>query len=271
MIKIRPISGFSDNYIWMLQQEDSNQAVVVDPGDGSRLIPLLESESIELVAVLITHQHIDHVGAVAKLIDRYPGAEVYGPKQSVVSNPRFGPEYPIPDLITRGMVEGDQAVIDALGISFQVLTVPGHTLDHIAYYGQGMLFCGDTLFGCGCGRIMGGSKEQFEASLNKIASLPADTQLYCAHEYTLDNIGFAKWVEPNNPDLLQRDDEDMAKQEKGVPTVPASLGLELKTNPFLRYKVAAVRQAAENYIGEKLETDADVFAAIRTWKDREYD
>lgn len=271
MVNIRPIPGFSDNYIWMLQPENSNQAVVVDPGDGSRLIPLLESESIDLVAVLITHQHIDHVGAVSKLCDLYPEMMVFGPRQSVVSNTRFGPEYPIPDLITQPLVEGDQVDIDALGISFQVLTVPGHTLDHIAYFGQGMLFCGDTLFGCGCGRIMGGNKELFEASLNKIASLPADTQLYCAHEYTLDNIGFARWVEPDNPDLLQRDDEDMAKQEKGIPTVPASLELELKTNPFLRYKVTAVRQAAEKYIGEKLETDADVFAAIRAWKDREYD
>ncbi|MCW8956319.1 MAG: hydroxyacylglutathione hydrolase [Gammaproteobacteria bacterium] len=271
MITIRLIPGFSDNYIWMLQLENSNQAVVVDPGDGSRLIPLLESESIDLVAVLITHQHIDHVGAVAKLVDRYPGLEVYGPKQSVVSNTRFGPEHPIPDLITQPLVEGDRMQIDALGLSFQVLAVPGHTLDHIAYYGHNMLFCGDTLFGCGCGRIMGGSKQQFETSLSKIASLPTDTQLYCAHEYTLDNIGFAKWVEPDNPDLLQRDDEAMAKQEQGIPTIPASLELELKTNPFLRYKVPAVRQAAEKYMGEKLRTDADVFAAIRAWKDREYD
>lgn len=271
MINIRPIPGFSDNYIWLLQPEGSRQAVVVDPGDGSRLIPLLESESIELLAVLITHQHIDHVGAVAKLVDLYPELEVYGPKQALVSSTRFGPEHPVPDLITRPLIEGDRVVIDALGLSFQVLAVPGHTLDHIAYYGQGMLFCGDTLFGCGCGRIMGGSKQQFEASLNKIASLPADTQLYCAHEYTLDNIGFAKWLEPDNTDLLQRDDEAMAKQEQGIPTIPASLELELKTNPFLRYKVASVRQAAENYMGEKLATNADVFAAIRAWKDREYD
>lgn len=271
MVKVRPIPGFSDNYIWMLQQEGSSQAVVVDPGDGSRLMPLLESESIDLVAVLITHQHIDHVGAVASLTERYPGLTVYGPKQSVVSNTRFGPERPIPDLITRPLIDGDRIEIEPLGLSFQVLTVPGHTLDHIAYYGEGMLFCGDILFGCGCGRIMGGSKQQFESSLRKIARLPAETLVYCAHEYTLDNIGFAKWLEPENPDLLRRDDDDMAKQEEGIPTVPASLDLELKTNPFLRYKVPAVRQAAENYIGKKLETDADVFAAIRAWKDREYD
>lgn len=271
MVNIRPIPGFSDNYIWMLQPQGSRQAVVVDPGDGSRLIPLLESEAIDLVAVLITHQHIDHVGAVASLVERYPGLTVYGPKQSVVSQSRFGPERPIPELITRSLIEGDSFEIKPLGMSFQVMAVPGHTLDHIAYSGGGMLFCGDTLFGCGCGRIMGGDKQLFEASLSKIAQLPVDTQLYCAHEYTLDNIGFAKWVEPDNPDLLQRDDEAMAKQEKGIPTIPASLELELKTNPFLRYKVPAVRQAAENYIGKKLKNDADVFAAIRAWKDREYD
>ena len=271
MLKIRPVPGFSDNYIWMLQRDDSSQAVVVDPGDGSRLIPLLESEAIDLQAVLITHQHIDHVGAVASLTERYPGLTVYGPKQSVVSQSRFGPERPIPELITWPLVEGDRFEIESLGMTFQVISVAGHTLDHIAYYGDGMLFCGDTLFGCGCGRIMGGNKELFEASLSKIASLPTATQLYCAHEYTLDNIGFAKWVEPNNPDLLQRDDEAMAKQEKGLPTIPASLELELKTNPFLRYRIPAVRQAAENYIGKKLNTDADVFGAIRAWKDREYD
>ena len=271
MVKIRSIPGFSDNYIWMLLPEGSSQAVVVDPGDGSRLMPLLESESIDLVAVLITHQHIDHVGAVAKLVERYPGLEVYGPKQSVVSNTRFGPERPIPDLITQPLIEGDRIKIEPLELSFQVLTVPGHTLDHIAYYGEGLLFCGDTLFGCGCGRIMGGNKQLFEASLSKIASLPPETLLYCAHEYTLDNIGFARWVEPDNPDLLQRDEADMAKQEKGIPTVPASLELELKTNPFLRYKIPAVRQATENYTGAKLATDADVFGAIRAWKDREYD
>lgn len=271
MLKIRPVPGFSDNYIWMLQQEGSSQALVVDPGDASRLVPLLESEAIDLVAVLITHQHIDHVGSVAKLVERYPELAVYGPKQSVVSRTRFGPEYPIPNLISHPLSEEDQIVIESLGVVFRVIGLPGHTLDHIGYFGEGVLFCGDTLFGCGCGRIMGGDKELFESSLAKIAELPANTQIYCAHEYTLDNIGFAKWVEPNNPGLQQRDEDDMSKQEKGIPTVPSSLELELKTNPFLRYKVPAVKLAAENFIGRKLETDADVFAAIREWKDREYD
>lgn len=271
MLKVSPVPGFSDNYIWLLQQEGSNRALVVDPGDDSRLIPLLQSQAIELVAILITHQHIDHVGAVARLTELYPNVEVYGPKQAVVSERRFGPEHPIPGLINHPLKAGDRVDIDEPGLSFQVLGLPGHTLDHIAYYGEGMLFCGDTLFGCGCGRIMGGNKEQFESSLSQIARLAEDTQIYCAHEYTLDNIGFAKWVEPDNPDLLQRDEADMAKQEKGMPTVPSSLELELNTNPFLRYKVPAVRQAAENYIGRKLETDADVFAAIREWKDSEYD
>jgi hydroxyacylglutathione hydrolase len=158
-----------------------------------------------------------------------------------------------------------------LGAEFRVLDVPGHTRGHIAYYGEGVLFCGDTLFACGCGRLFEGSKEQMENSLSKIAALPADTQLYCAHEYTLDNIGFAKWVEPDNQALLQRDEEAMAKQEKGIPTVPSSLQLELQTNPFLRYREANVKQAAENYAGKSLNSDAEVFGAIRDWKDREYD
>lgn len=270
MLNIFPIPAFSDNYIWCLQGADSSQVALVDPGDR-RIVEVLQQKQLQPVALLITHQHVDHVGAVQALLDSYPGLRVYGPAQELVSAQRFGPEMPIPNLISHPLNEGDTVEIAELNAHFEIIALPGHTLDHIGYFGEGALFCGDTLFACGCGRIMGGDARLFSESLNKIADLPEDTQIYCAHEYTLDNIGFAKWVEPDNADLLQRDKLDMARQEKGIPTVPSSLQLELKTNPFLRFRQPQVKQAAEAYIGHALNTDAEIFGAIRAWKDREYD
>lgn len=271
MLTIIPVPALSDNYVWMLRRPSARQVVIIDPGEARGVLQRIEQEQLEPVAILITHQHYDHVNGVAGLLEQYPGLRVYGPAQSLVSATRFGPERPIPELITHPLNDGDTVEITELDIRFQVLAVSGHTLDHIAYYGEGALFCGDTLFGCGCGRLLGGNAEQFEQSLSRIAALPKQTKIYCAHEYTLDNIGFAKWVEPESIELQQRDDEDMAKQEQGLPTIPSSLELELKTNPFLRYNVPQVKQAAERYIGHSLQTDAEVFAAIRAWKDREYD
>jgi len=270
MLNIFPIPAFSDNYIWCIQAADSNQVVLVDPGDR-RIVDVLQDRQLQPVALLITHQHVDHVGAVEALLDQYPELVVYGPAQAQVSVQRFGPEMPVTKLISQPLRGGDVVEIAALAARFQVIELPGHTLDHIGYFGEGVLFCGDTLFACGCGRIMGGDTRMFSRSLQRIAELPEDTQIYCAHEYTLDNIGFAKWVEPDNEALLARDADAMAKQEKGIPTVPSSLQLELQTNPFLRYRNAKVKQAAENYAGRSLDSDAEVFGAIREWKDREYD
>ena len=270
MIEIFPIPAFADNYIWCLRQPNSEQVVLVDPGDR-RVIDTLQRQGLQPMAILITHQHVDHVGAVQALMNQFPQLEVYGPAQATVAEPRFGPEMPIPDLIRHALHEGDRIHVDAIDTEFQVIELPGHTLDHIGYYGAGALFCGDTLFACGCGRIMGGDAECFVDSLQKIRRLPADTQIYCAHEYTLDNIGFARWVEPDNPVLLQRDDDDMAKQEQGTPTVPSSLQLEMNSNPFLRFDQPGVIRAAEQYRGKKLVSAVDVFAAIRDWKDLEYD
>ena len=257
MAKITPIPAFSDNYIWMLQQDQ--HVAFVDPGEAHRALERIASDGLIPVAILITHHHGDHVGGVAQILQQYPDIAVYGPANERIPH------------ITHALKQDDRVELKELAVSFKVLDVPGHTSGHIAYYGDGALFCGDTLFACGCGRVFEGTKEQMEASLHKIASLPPDTLVYCAHEYTLDNIGFAKWVEPDNADLLQRDVDDMARQEKGIPTVPSTLDMELKTNPFLRYKQPVVIQAAEKYAGKKLTTDAEVFGAIREWKDREYD
>lgn len=259
MLNIIPIPAFSDNYIWMLQRTGSKAVVLVDPGETRRILRLVEEQGVIPVALLITHHHGDHVGGVAQLLEKFPVMKVYGPSHENIPG------------ITHRLKQDDQIHIDEIDATFQVIDVPGHTRGHIAYYGEGALFCGDTVFACGCGRLFEGTPEQMTDSLAKIAALPAATKIYCAHEYTLANIGFARWVEPDNEDLLQRDDEDMARQEKGIPTVPSTLELELKTNPFLRYRVAGVKQAAEKFAGKKLNTDAEVFAAIRRWKDTEYD
>ena len=257
MLNITPIPAFSDNYIWMLQAD--RYAAFVDPGEAHRVLEKIRTENLIPLALLITHHHGDHVGGIREILQYYPELPVYGPAGEQIPG------------ITHALKQDDSVDLPRLQARFRVLDVPGHTRGHIAYYGEGALFCGDTLFACGCGRLFEGTAEQMENSLSKLAALPAGTRVYCAHEYTLDNIGFAKWVEPDNAELLKRDAEDMARQEKGIPTVPSSLGLELKTNPFLRYREAGVIQAAERYAGKPLGSDAEVFAAIRDWKDREYD
>lgn len=270
MLEITPIPALADNYIWCLRRPNAREVVLVDPGDR-RVLEVLKRDELDLRAILITHQHVDHVAAVKTLLQHFPQAKVYGPAGRVVSEHRFGSEMPVPELIQFRLREGDRVCLPVLDTEFGVIDLPGHTLDHIGYLGPGILFCGDTVFSCGCGRIMGGDARMFSDSLRKIAALPADTQLYCSHEYTLDNIGFARWVEPDNTVLIKRDEDAMALQEKGRPTLPTSLQMELNTNPFLRFDQPAVRQAAEKYSGRVLNTDAEVFAAIREWKDREYD
>ncbi len=259
MLTIVPIPAFDDNYIWLLRNPGSRVAAVVDPGDEEPVLEYLRTHGLELGAILITHRHWDHTGGVQDLLSLFPRIPVFGPAGESIPT------------VTQALREGDSVSVAGLDVALKTLDVPGHTAGHIAYYGEGALFCGDTLFTAGCGRVFDGTADDLYRSLMRIASLPPATRIYCAHEYTLDNLGFAKWVEPENPALLEREKQDRASRAGDRPTVPSLLGLELATNPFLRAHVPQVIKAAEAYAGRPLQSGAEVFAAVRSWKDRKYD
>lgn len=250
-ITVEPIPALDDNYLWLLVR--GPDAAVVDPGDADPVLQRLQQRKLPLRAILVTHHHGDHVGGVAALA-RATGARVYGPR---------GERIP-----ARGVAVGDGDRIDVLGVTFDVLDVPGHTLGHVAYHAaaQRLLFCGDTLFAAGCGRLFEGTAAQMTASLTRLAGLPADTRVYCAHEYTLSNLRFALAVEPANEALRERQQRCRALRDRGEPTVPSTIGEELATNPFLRCDVPAVRDAAEARAGRSLPTTEAVFAVVREWK-----
>ncbi|VAW66913.1 Hydroxyacylglutathione hydrolase [hydrothermal vent metagenome] len=270
MLKITALRAFSDNYIWLLQREGRSEVVVVDPGQSEMVIEHLDKHELKLVAILITHQHYDHTGGVQALLALYPDIPVIGPDRDC-SEVKLDIDLLIPEFITYAVAEGDMVFLPQLGLNFDVISTPGHTLDHLAFVGEGIAFCGDTLFGAGCGRIFSGTAQMFSASLSKLAALPADTRLYCAHEYTVDNLGFAKRAEPNNHSIIERGEAALKKQQEGQPTIPTTVALELATNPFMRLQQPEVKQAAENYAGKTLDEDWQVFAALREWKDTKYD
>jgi hydroxyacylglutathione hydrolase len=262
MIEVISVSAFTDNYIWLVSNSvygDQKFAAIVDPGDHEPVLAALDDYDLQPIAILITHHHQDHVGGIAGLLAEYPNLPVYGPASEFIPQ------------ITQALKEGDEVVLDEISTSFSVMDIPGHTAGHIAYYGHDCLFCGDTLFANGCGRVFDGSLDDLHRSLNRIAELPANTLIYCAHEYTLDNIGFARWVEPDNPDLLARQEAAWELIDAGQPTVPSTLELEFKTNPFLRTHLPEVIMKAEEVAGRETRTSDEVFAVLRVWKDTEYD
>jgi hydroxyacylglutathione hydrolase len=252
-LEVVPVSAFKDNYVWTLRR--GGHAAVVDPGEAAPVLEYLAREKLELVAILATHHHADHVGGIAELRKKYD-VPVYGPRSEPIAT------------LTHPVSEGDEVSVPQLGVAFSVLDIPGHTSAHIGYYGAGALFCGDTLFACGCGRLFEGTAAQMYASLQKLLALPNDTKVYCGHEYTLANIGFAKHVEPGNAALDARERRDRRLREEGKPTLPSTIGEERATNPFLRCLEPAVVDSVNKYLGARVSDPVRVFAAIRDWKNR---
>ncbi len=245
---LRPLPAFTDNYIWTLGDE-AGRCVVVDPGEAA---PVLEA-GIEPAMLLLTHHHADHIGGAAALLQRWPGMPVFAPADDRIDLP-----------CTR---VGDGDVAAGGPWRFEAIEVPGHTLSHVAFTGHGVLFCGDTLFSLGCGRLFEGSPAQMLASLDRLAALPGATQVCCGHEYTLANAAFAAAVEPANPALRRRTEEATAMRDRGMPTLPSTLAGEIATNPFLRVDVPAVQAAVAARLGHAPADRVETFAGLRRWKD----
>lgn len=249
-IQIIPIPAFKDNYIWLVH--NGNVGVVVDPGDAQPVISYLKQLGVNLSAILITHHHHDHIGGVTDLLEAYPESRVFAPKLEAF------------DFIHQSVSEGDHVKLPELELALEVLDLPGHTLGHIAYFSElasnnPILFCGDTLFGAGCGRLFEGTPAQMLTSLKKLAALPTQTRVYCTHEYTLHNINFALGLEPNNQDLLNRHQSTIAQRKQLQPSLPSTIGLELATNPFLRAHSLEIQTS----LGLKDASELEVFIIAR--------
>ena len=255
MIKVTGIPSFKDNYIWLIGNEQTPHVAVVDPGDAQVVIDACEQRGLTPCALLITHHHWDHTTGIEALAARYH-IPVYGPTHEDIAG------------VTHPLQQDDQVILPEINAQSTALDTPGHTAGHISYYGHGSLFCGDTLFACGCGRLFNGTPEQMQHSLQKIAQLPDNTLVYCAHEYTLDNIKFARVAEPENQQLIQRQQETEQLRRQGQPTVPSLLALEKQTNPFLRWAQPTLVAAAEAFTGKPLTTPVQIFTAVRHWKDQ---
>lgn len=251
---IIPIPAFTDNYIWTIVHQNSRYAVIIDPGDAEAVIAAVDQLKLIPAYVLVTHHHGDHTAGVNAL-------------QSYYSLPTYGPNNPKIAGIDHPLHHHDRLALPKLALSFQIYATPGHTLDHIVYRNEQWLFCGDTLFSAGCGRLFEGSVAQMYQSLKSLARLPDDTAVYCTHEYTLANLKFARTVEPDNPQIQDYFAEMQEKCAKKAPTLPSSIGIEQKINPFLRCEIPNVHRAAEYHAQKRLYTPIEVFAVLRYWKD----
>lgn len=257
-MRIHPVAAFQDNYIWIIDTaakgSDHEPCVIVDPGDAEPVLAYLEQERLRPEAILLTHHHWDHTGGVDSILEHFP-CPVYGPYSDKIPQ------------VSHRLTEGDRISLLAGALNLEVIACPGHTLDHIAFYGDERLFCGDTLFAGGCGRMFEGHPAQFWESLQKLAVLPEKTKVYCAHEYTAANLRFAARVEPNNEAIQARLAQVEQLRADGQVTLPSVLADEHATNPFLRAEKSSVRNAAETKEKHPLATPTEVFAAIRRWKD----
>lgn len=252
MLDILPIRALKDNYIWLIKHE--NQVAIVDPGEAEPVIEYCDSHGLRPCAILITHHHWDHTNGIAELVEKYD-MPIYGSAKDNISN------------LTHELNEGDTVVLAELDAEFSVIHVPGHTLGAICFIGHGVVFTGDTLFLAGCGRLFEGTPEQMHESLNKIKTLADDTLIYCGHEYTESNLRFAATVEPDNADIKARMRLVDTQLAEGLPTIPATIGIEKATNPFLRCEYEHVHKKVSGYSEKSLNSTAEVFAELRAWKD----
>lgn len=255
-LNVRPVRAFSDNYIWLIESpRTQGRLVAVDPGDAAPVMAELQRSDASLAAILLTHHHPDHIGGVPELL-RQGAVPVIGPDDARIAQR------------TRTLRDGERCELPELGLSFETLLIPGHTLSHIAFWGHGALFCGDTLFSAGCGRMFEGTPTQMNASLTKLRQLPPDTRVYCGHEYTAANLRFALTVDPSNGAALEYRDRVDGLRAAGSPTLPSTLDLEIRVNPFLRCDDPTVVKAAEIHAGKSLKQPAEVFGVLRAWKDQ---
>jgi len=254
MLSIHPIRAFRDNYIWVIHNQ--YHAAVIDPGIASPVIDYLLSNKLRLIAILITHHHNDHTGGNAELLQSFD-VPVYGPLNESI------------ETVSHPLREGDQVNLEEMSLNLKVLDTPGHTRGHIAYYGSNpfnVVFCGDTLFSCGCGRVFEGTAQQMYQSLQKLSQLPNDTLIFCTHEYTLGNIQFAKAVDPENASLINFEIDAQELRNLNIPTVPTTLTLEKKINPFIRCEQRKIIDSAQNFSGRLLSDPVKVFTVLREWK-----
>jgi hydroxyacylglutathione hydrolase len=251
-IQILPILAFKDNYIWCLINQDTNHCLIVDPGEAKPVLTQLKHLNLTLDAIFITHHHWDHTNGIRSVLKQH-NVPVFGPAKEKIMG------------MTNPVDEGDKIELSNWPI-FEIIAIPGHTLGHIAYYGNNLLFCGDTLFTGGCGRLFEGTPEQMLNSLNKLAQLPDETQIYCGHEYTLANLHFAQAVEPHNAYIKERLEKTRELRQKNLPSVPSSLAEERLTNPFLRCANPEIALRVEKRTGKKLITNVEIFAYLRQWK-----
>ena len=252
MLSIKPIKALSDNYIWLVTTNEGS--IVIDPGESKQIIDLVKSNKIDLEGILITHHHYDHTNGIEEIL-KYKKVEVYGPKNNVNS-------------ITKRVKQND--VFNLIGLKFEVIETPGHTLDHIAFYclkdEKSILFCGDTLFSGGCGRVFEGTYSQMYESLKKLSKLPEDTQIFCGHEYTSSNLQFACAVEPNNQFIKEYNEEIIEKTKNGEPSLPSSLKIEHMINPFIRCNEENLIDNINKKFGE-VSSEIEIFSTLRKWKD----
>lgn len=253
-INLKPLPSLSDNYIWVIINTINSTAVIIDPGTATVCVNFLEQQNIKPVAILATHCHWDHVDGIEQLIKKYD-IPVYGPATEFIP------------CLTTPLTGNDSFSIPEIKLDFQVMDLSGHTAGHIGYLTGNMLFTGDTLFSAGCGRLFSGTAKQLHAALQRIKQLPADTTIYCAHEYTLENLRFAHAVEPDNPEIQRWMDEVKDLRGKNLPSLPSTLGNEMRYNPFLRTDRVNIMKAVAQYSGQNIDNSEDCFRYMRMWKD----